>query len=174
MRYLGGVMSLKVVTLDVREDLRRGREPFGRIMGAVDQLKPNESLRLIAPLHPTPLIAIMTNRGFSHQAKEIGGGDWEVLFEPAKDKARSPAPAEPPPCPARPTKAVQLDARDLEPPQPMVKILEALAELPDDAELRAHTDRRPMHLLAQLEERGYRSTTEEQKDGSYITTIRRA
>ena len=69
---------------------------------------------------------------------------------------------------------VTVDARGLEPPQPLVVILEALANLAEDGEMCAHTDRRPMHLYAQLEERGFTGETKEQNDGSFITTIRRA
>ena len=68
---------------------------------------------------------------------------------------------------------VEVDARGLEPPQPMVKILEALAALPAGAELRARTDRRPIHLYAQVKERGFAAATEEQSDGSFLTHIRR-
>ena len=53
----------------------------------------------------------------------------------------------------------------------MVKILETLVALPAGAELRARTDRRPMHLYAQLEERGFAAATEEQPDGSFLTHI---
>ena len=67
-----------------------------------------------------------------------------------------------------------VDARGLEPPQPLVIILEALARLPDGAELLAQTDRRPMHLYDQLKARGFTGETEEQDDGSFVTTIRRA
>ena len=67
-----------------------------------------------------------------------------------------------------------LDARGLEPPQPLVVILEALERLPEGAEMRARTDRRPMHLYALIDERGFTGETEEQHDGSFITTIRRA
>jgi TusA-related sulfurtransferase len=69
---------------------------------------------------------------------------------------------------------VMLDARGLEPPQPLVVILEALESLPPGVPLRACTDRRPMHLYALLEQRGFTGETEEQHDGSFITTIRRA
>ncbi len=69
---------------------------------------------------------------------------------------------------------VTVDARGLEPPQPMVVILESLADLASGAALRAITDRRPMHLYALLEQRGFTGETEEQHDGSFITTIRRA
>jgi len=69
---------------------------------------------------------------------------------------------------------VEVDARGLEPPQPMVRILEALARLPAGAELRARTDRRPMHLYPLLAERGFTADTQEQSDGSFLTFIRRA
>lgn len=68
---------------------------------------------------------------------------------------------------------VTVDVRGLEPPQPLVRILETLATLPGDVALRAHTDRRPMHLYAQLELRGFAGESEEQTDGSFITHIRR-
>ena len=68
---------------------------------------------------------------------------------------------------------VTLDARGLEPPQPMVLILEALERLPEGAEMRARTDRRPLHLYALLKQRGFTGETEEQNDGSFVTTIRR-
>ncbi len=69
---------------------------------------------------------------------------------------------------------IEVDARGLEPPQPMMRILEALASLPAGATLRARTDRRPMHLFPILTERGYAAETQEQTDGSFLTLIRRA
>jgi len=65
-----------------------------------------------------------------------------------------------------------IDVRGLEPPQPMVRILEKLASMPKGSVLKAHTDRRPVHLLDILNMRGFTATTEEQPDGSFITTIR--
>lgn len=69
---------------------------------------------------------------------------------------------------------VEVDARGLEPPQPLIKIMEALAELPAGAELQARTDRRPIHLHTHLEERGFRVSSEEQADGSFVTHARRS
>ncbi len=71
------------------------------------------------------------------------------------------------------TRIIEVDARGLEPPQPLVKILEAVSNLPQGAELRARTDRRPMHLYAQREERGFKGESEEQPDGSFLTYVRR-
>ena len=66
---------------------------------------------------------------------------------------------------------IVLDLRGLEPPQPLVRILEALSQLHPGAELRARTDRRPMHLYAQLQSRGFEGTTEEAADGGFVTSI---
>jgi TusA-related sulfurtransferase len=68
---------------------------------------------------------------------------------------------------------IQLDARGLEPPQPMMKILEAIAVLPADATLAAHTDRQPLLLYPMLEQRGFTYETLKQSDGSHLTHIRR-
>ena len=72
---------------------------------------------------------------------------------------------------AQPTQWIEVDARGLEPPQPMVKILETLAQLPAGAGIRARTDRRPMHLYAMLEQRGFAGVSEPQTDGSFVTLI---
>ncbi len=148
----------KSVTLDVREDLRNGREPFSRIMSTVAALRPDEDLLLIASFKPEPLLGVLANQGFTHQATQTATGDWEVRF--TREAPVAPA-------------LVEVDTRGLEPPQPMVKILEGLATLATSAELLAHTDRRPMHLYAQLEQRGFTWISEEQSDGSFLTHIRR-
>ncbi len=168
-------MSEKVVTLDVRQDLSNGREPFSKVMGVVAKLQPDEKLRMIAPFEPTPLFAVLGNQGFSHESKQIPSGDWEILFTRHGGETTVFVPPVCPPCSAAKTEPVQIvdvDARGLEPPQPMVKILEAISNLPEGAELRANTERRPMHLYAQLEERGFVGETKEQEDGSFITQIR--
>jgi uncharacterized protein (DUF2249 family) len=166
------------VTLDVRGEIRSGNDPFTRIMGAVAALKANERLRIIAPFKPVPLLGVMQNRGFTHEAKPLGAEDWEVVFTRGEFAAEAAPTAAAGAascggcCTATPV--VEVDARGLEPPQPLVRVLEALEALPDGAELRAHTDRRPIHLFPHLEERGFVGESEEQLDGSFITRIRRS
>jgi len=70
--------------------------------------------------------------------------------------------------------AVELDARGLEAPQPMMKILEALVNLPAGSRFTARTDRRPVHLYPLLAERGFTNQSEELHDGSFITHISRS
>lgn len=167
------------VLVDVREDIRNGRNPFSKIMNAASRLRAGEQLRLIAPFEPVPLVHVLTRQGFQHRAQSNATGDWEVLFErqPTAQPVETSSTGEPEQ-PRRPAKAlsnqkIEIDARGLEPPLPMIKILESLGTLPMEAALCARTDRRPIHLYAQLEERGFAAQTEEQSDGSFLTLITR-
>jgi uncharacterized protein (DUF2249 family) len=157
-----------IITLDVREQLQSGREPFGLIMGTVAQLAVGQELRLIAPFEPVPLFRVLAQRGFTHASKLRDDGAWEVLFSPGESSQDKVAP----PTPRPESSAADVDARGLEPPGPLVKVLEALSTIKQGGELRAHTDRRPIHLYTQLEERGFRGESAEQADGTFITLIR--
>ncbi|MBI2874349.1 MAG: DUF2249 domain-containing protein [Firmicutes bacterium] len=66
-----------------------------------------------------------------------------------------------------------LDTRGLEPPEPMMQILEKLASVGEDDILEVKNDRRPMFLYPKLEERGFVHQTEERPDGSILITIQR-
>lgn len=68
----------------------------------------------------------------------------------------------------------EIDVRGLEPPEPLVRILDALESLPADVKLRAHTDREPCHLFGEAEQRGFTSDCKEQSDGSWLTVLTRA
>lgn len=78
-------------TLDVRDILKAGGEPFSEIMQAVEGLSPGQGLRLLATFKPVPLFGVMAQRGFGHSEREIGGGDWEVVFTPAQAAATAAA-----------------------------------------------------------------------------------
>ena len=149
-----------VETLDVREHINSGREPFSVIMQAVSRLETGQKLLLIAPFEPAPLYSVMARKGFEYSSKPRDDGDWEALFSPFAEE--------------EPGTTIDLDVRGLEPPEPLVKILEAVAAMPERTDLRAHTDRRPVHLYSQLEERGYTGESQEQPDGSFVTLIRTA
>jgi len=69
---------------------------------------------------------------------------------------------------------IELDLRPFEPPQPLMKALEAIATLPEQATMKVHTRWRPALLYAELEKRGFVGESQDQPDGSCITHIRRA
>jgi len=164
-------MKPQLVELDVREEILKGCEPFSKIMSAVAPLEAGDQLLLIAPFEPVPLFEVLKKQGFRHTKRPTDSGDWEVLFTResicVQEKPHNSV-AVPP---TAPSSTVDVDARGLEPPQPLVKILEAAAGLPEGAMLRARTDRRPMHLYAHLADRGFTSETQEQPDGSFLTQV---
>ncbi len=71
-------------------------------------------------------------------------------------------------------KISEIDARGLEPPEPLVRILSALESLPAGLKLRAFTDREPCHLFGEVKQRGFRYECNEQPDGSWLTILARA
>jgi uncharacterized protein (DUF2249 family) len=150
-------MTTTFVEVDVRPILRAGGEPFEKIMQAVDALGPGEGLRLLATFKPTPLFRVLGSRGFDHQAKEVDGGDWEVLFSPVGAPADKAEPAKPAATDdqAWPEASQHLDNRDLDPPEPMVRILTATETMAPGDVLSALLCREPMFLFPELAKRGH-------------------
>ncbi|MCC6381888.1 MAG: DUF2249 domain-containing protein [Dehalococcoidia bacterium] len=72
----------ETLVLDVRDDIRAGREPFQRIMAAVQSLQPGQTMALINLFEHVPLYTVMDRRGFDHRAERTPEGDWQVLFVP--------------------------------------------------------------------------------------------
>lgn len=68
----------------------------------------------------------------------------------------------------------EIDARGLEPPEPLIRILSAMETLPPRKRLRAITDREPCHLFGEAEQRGFRHDSTGQPDGSWVTLLERA
>jgi uncharacterized protein (DUF2249 family) len=142
--------------IDVRTLLRKGGEPFRIIMNALEALAPGEGLRLLATFEPQPLYRVMAERGFDHVAHQQGDGDWEVLFTPV---------VTPPPVSVSRggegasdwgEPVFHLDLADLEPPEPMVRILRQIELMEPGEVLFALLGREPVFLLPELERRGHR------------------
>ena len=150
-------MTTTFVDVDVRPVLRAGGEPFEIIMNAVGALKPGEGLRLFATFKPVPLLHVLGSKGFTHEANELAGGEWEVLFSPS---GASPAQAAPVAAGAVdestwPDPIQQLDNRELDPPEPMVRILAATESMTPGEVLSALLCREPIFLFPELAKRGH-------------------
>ena len=161
------------IDVDVRPILRAGREPFSDIMSALERLEPGQGLRLYATFKPVPLFAVMADRGFTHSAQALDDGEWEVLFTPAEAAEQPAAPTGTPSFDNWPEPTVKLDNRDLDPPEPMVRILAAAEKLAPGETLSALLRREPVFLFPQLEKRGYRWLGGFTPDGTtYELTVR--
>jgi uncharacterized protein (DUF2249 family) len=160
------------VHLDVREDIRRGQEPFARILATVKALGPEHALVLRAPFEPVPLFAALSKRGFSHWSEHSAPDDWTVWFyrEPGAPSGTG--------TPARAVVSdvgkILVDVRGLEPPEPMVRVLERLDALMPGQRLVVLHERRPVLLYPQVDERGFTHETDEPEPGLVRIVIRRA
>ena len=143
------------VDVDVRPTLRAGGEPFGQIMTAVNALTPRQGLRLYATFKPTPLLQVLGSKGFTYEAKEIENGDWEVLFTPAAATQQTACGTSPVDAGEWPTPVRHLDNRELDPPEPMVRILAAVETMQPGEVLTALLCREPVFLFRQLAKRGH-------------------
>ncbi|UDF32420.1 UNVERIFIED_ORG: DUF2249 domain-containing protein (plasmid) [Roseateles sp. XES5] len=141
--------------LDVRPTLQSGGEPFQEIMQAVQALAPGQGLKLVAPFRPQPLFRVMEGRGFDHEAREIESGHWEVLFTPQKDAAPVEISVDADRPETWPDPSFHLDLSDLDPPEPMVRILAAVEKLDAGDVLFAVLSREPLFLFPELTKRGH-------------------
>jgi hypothetical protein len=188
--------GLPVVEVDVRDDLRAGREPFSKIMAAVAGLGGESVLRLRTTFEPVPLYAVLGKRGLLHEARAEAPDDWSVWFWASHLQAAGEAQAgrEGPASCGAPAgrdslcapradspgsdqpdlRTVRLDVRGLEPPEPMLRTLAALEALPPDHTLVQVNARVPQFLLPILAERGYTWEIHESSADRVIVRIRRA
>lgn len=188
--HLAALPPERIEELDVREDLRKGREPFSRIMQARAALRSGSVLRLRATFEPIPLYAVMARQGFEHWTERLDGDDWRVWFYPpamASEEGNpggaGVAPAEPVASPAEGRAdspiveggegVVVLDVRGLDPPEPLVRTLAALESLTADATLVQVNERVPQHLLPRLAELGFEHSIREDGAGVVRVFIRR-
>ena len=73
-----------------------------------------------------------------------------------------------------PTHEILVDARGLEPPEPMEKVMQTLALLRAGQSIRMLLHREPFPLYPLLAARGYRHLTHMEADGSYVILIQPA
>lgn len=172
----------RMVSVDVRDELRAGREPFGTIMAARRTVPDGGGLCVRAIFEPVPLYAVMRRQGMVHWTEQRAADDWLVWFYPEPDAG---APTRSAPAGATTTASaaidgnepegdvVVLDVRGLEPPEPMMRTLEALESLPAGATLVQINARIPRFLLPLLEERGFSYEVRSQGQDLVRTFIRR-
>jgi uncharacterized protein (DUF2249 family) len=169
---LAAIGDERIVQLDVRDELRAGREPFSLIMAALRRVPEGGALVVRAIFEPVPLYAVMKRQGLEHWTEELAADDWRVSFYPpaatdtaAKDASPAASTAPIPTADAADPEGdvIVLDVRGMEPPEPMMRTLNALEQLPAGATLLQINVRVPQFLLPMLEERGFTYHVREQE-----------
>lgn len=154
----------KIVTLDVRPTIQSGSDPFSEIMAAVQKLGSDETLQIINIFEPIPLINKLTNEGFDSWTERPEEGVVHTFFKKQSEFSET---SELPTEATTGTESFQqklasygdkkrvIDVRSLEMPEPMVKILMELENLPDDHVLFVEHKKIPKFLLPELKNRNY-------------------
>ncbi|HUJ29214.1 MAG TPA: DUF2249 domain-containing protein [Myxococcales bacterium] len=163
------VKAARETVLDARPILAKGGDPFRLIMRTVGELKQDEALHLLVGFDPLPLYTVLKSQGFAAHT-QIADGVFHVWFwreGPGKQRHEVP--------PFKERTGLQdpvgLDVRGLEPPQPMITILEKLAQLGDGAQLLVRHHREPVLLYEKLQARGYAAKTSRRAEGDYLVHI---
>jgi uncharacterized protein (DUF2249 family) len=169
--------------LDVRPYQKRGEEPFTSIMTTATRVPVGKILSLRNTFEPVPLYGVLGNKGFRHWAVQYAQDDWEIYFYRAgpqpQTSSAGPAPSVERPDTesseawTAPTATISIDVSELVPPEPMIKILEALEEMESGSSLLVNHVRRPMHLYPRLDELGYSHETHEVGPGHIQVLIRK-
>lgn len=167
------------VYLDVREDLKAGKEPLGRIQATAKTLTAGQKFVIRTTFEPIPLYHMMQGKGYRHESKHLGPEDWEVTFVPdaaakgaAKEARTGPAASSSAAAEVEddwPAPESQLDNRGLMPPEPMMRILATLESMEPGQVLAAINEREPLFLYPELEARGHSIRVAKKSDGVYLT-----
>lgn len=175
--FMQSLQEEKVVTLDVRPILAGGKDPLSAILGKLKEIGDDEVLKIVNTFEPTPLMGLLKKQGYESYAKEIDSDTVETWFRkttvgkmetafPANKDAEGWAPML-----ARfGGKLAEVDVREMEMPQPMMTILDALEKLAPGNALFVHHKRVPIFLLPELKDRNFDFRIRE-IDGDYVQML---
>jgi uncharacterized protein (DUF2249 family) len=161
--------------LDARPLHAEGKNPIGPILAAAKKVPEGGILYLRNTFEPLPLYEVLSSQGFAPWARQADGttDDWEVFFYrarageqvhlPGRMAAESAVP---------PVASVTIDVSQLTPPEPMIRVLGALAQLQINETLLVRHVQRPMYLYAKLDEMGYAHQTWEMGPKHFEILIR--
>ena len=184
--FLKSIKAEQTKTLDVRPILESGEDPLTQILEKIKDLKQGEALKIINTFEPSPLLSLLAKKGFKGYVEDIGPGHIEIWF--FRETAEGSSSGE----------EVffaegenqdgdwgqllkgfagnirEIDVRELEMPQPMMQILEALEQLPQNSALFVHHKRIPVFLLPELNQRNFQFRSREISDNEVHLLIFRS
>ncbi len=179
--FITSLKKEQVVELDVRPVIASGKDPLNIITEKVKSIKIGQVLKIINSFKPVPLMLLLEKQGFGVYADVINDNlvetyfykqtitnnnsleeninatkGWEETIQKFHDKLQT------------------IDVRLLEMPLPMLAILEALENLPEDKALFVYHKRIPVYLLPELAERKFDYRIKQIKDGEVQMLIFKA
>lgn len=174
--FMKHLNQANVITLDVRDDLASGKDPFQKIMNTLSSVSQNNYLLIINSFEPIPLINILKKKGYECYSEQVLKDLFYTYFKKTDDKSADKH--------SIPSSVVlstnnefekrlnsfagnmkTIDVRNLEMPLPMVTILKELDTLPEEQALFVHHKKIPQFLLPELKERNFSWLIREDGEG---------
>lgn len=157
----------ETITLDVRPFLAKGEDPFNILQKTLKKLKNDEVLEVLIDFVPIPLIRIQEKKGFSSM-RVVENGVYHTYFKAGgkvqKDSNSSNEALKTVSeiefnemTNTYPGELIILDVRNLEMPEPLMRILEAINNINEKTGLKIFHKRIPIHLLPELENKNLKT-----------------
>jgi len=152
--------------LDVRPILAQDKDPLKEILSSVKELRTDQGLKLINTFEPSPLIHLLTSKGFTHRVEYVdtdtvityfnksGVTATDVLTISAREPAIDDQQFDILLASFVPEQISYLDVRELEMPKPMLAIMEQTPGLTANKALFIYHKKVPVYLLPELEKQG--------------------
>jgi uncharacterized protein (DUF2249 family) len=176
---LNDLASYRQSCLDVRPIINAGKDPLKDILNKIRELEKDEALVIINSFEPIPLYSLLAKKGFRHLTEkgddafkvyfyqksqdEIMPGESETQYDMSKQKVKE----------EEAENIIDIDVHDLQPPEPMMKILENLWRIDENSVMIVQHHREPNLLYPILEERGYNAVCDKTGENNFRITIRK-
>lgn len=150
-----------VAIIDAARLLAEGGDPLSAVLTAATPVPVGRGLVVVAPFDPVPLRDLLASHGFQNHCRVQDGGRVRVTFFRAGGcrEAVPPEPSFKPDAPRRKfwmdADGLHLDARSGGAPGPMLEILRFIDGGAHDQPLTVHLPQFPVHLIPELEDRGW-------------------
>ena len=175
--FLNLISGNMIKILDVRKDIAEGNDPLLKILKVVKELKDSEAIHLINSFEPVPLYSVLKKKGLEHWTEKIENIYHAYFYRETGNEKINKEGLEITPDSRvdnginNEDKIIELDVRELEPPQPMIEILETLSKMDADTVLLVHHHREPFMLYEKLEERGFQASSNKITDNYFKIVI---
>lgn len=162
LAILEAIKAGDVRSLDVRPILEQDSDPFHTIMKVIEEVPDNHVLEIINTFEPTPLIGILSKRGYQSYVESKGESvhTYFIRIKETSPQADTNQLFYVPSHILEEKKSefnriIDLNVTEMEMPMPMVSILEALDHLGDKEALFVFHRKVPQFLLPELKDRNY-------------------
>ena len=162
--------SESIITLDVRPILDSGKDPLKDILAKIKELKTGDILLIINSFEPFPLYTLLEKKGFQHRT-EKENDIYRIYFYRIEDSQGSLPAVNAELSEDDFENIINLDVHELQPPEPMMKILENLHRVDEKSVMLVYHHREPNLLYPKLEERGYQAACHKLGEDNYKILI---